>query len=246
MPLLVYTEDGRESVNSNKLPLLAKVKKNVGYRSTARSSGVFPLTGPATVKPSRDNFSPYANRAEEFKGLVFMKPSNIANGVHCFTYYSTSDVNTFYSVADLGNNGNYNLDIIMADLDDVARVKGYINIYADDLANTLMWSLETFRCGINVLGVVPINQVLITFPIPSWVDKNDFYVSVPHSVIYNQDNGTDSTWDVSEIGFQIIGNTAYVKCMRSTQNGQNQNPPPDGFLVFAMISKALTNTNITS
>lgn len=246
MPLLVYTEDGRESVNSSKIPLLAKVKKNVGYSPTARSTNVFPVTRPTTVRPSRNNFSPYANRAEEFKGLVFMKPSNIANGVHCFTYYSNLDVNTLYSVTDLGNNGNFNLDIVMADLDDVARVKGYINVYADDTANTLMWSLETFRCGINVLAVMPITQPLISFEIPPWVDKNAFYVSVPHTVIYNKDNGTDSTWDVSEIGFQIIGNTAYVRCMRSTQNGQDQSPVPDGFLVFAMISKALTNTNVTS
>lgn len=246
--VIVYTEDGRESINSNKKPLLASVKKLVTPSGGVVNNQFFPLTSANTFTnpnyPSRITKNPYANRAEEGKGLVFIKPSHVNNGVRCFGYYSNTDVDTFYSVFDLSSNGNYNMDVMMADIDVVPRDRGYINMYADDAANTLMWSIETLRCGINVVSVLPFSQQLLTVLIPTWVDKSKLYVSVPHSIIYNRDNGTDAVWDVSEVGFQIIGNTAYIRCRRVTEAGHNRTPPPGGFIVLAEITNALNYQTI--
>jgi len=248
--ILVYTENGRESVNSNKIPLLAKTHKKVGHSSISRVEKAFPLnsTNPSSnpLKPSRGNYNPYNSRSEEYKGVVFMKPAVLGNGVCCKGLYETTNINTYYSVADLTGSGNFNLDIVMADIDNEPRQRGFINVYADDATSSLIWSLETFRCGINVIAYRSFNQTLIEFDIPHWVNKNNLYVSVAHPLIYNRDNGTDAVWDISDYYYQIIGDKAYVRCVRSNQNGQNQPPALGGWVVLAEISRALSTETINS
>lgn len=248
--ILTYTEDGRESVNSNKLPLLAKYKYVTNSSYTNTGNRMFPLNSanPNTnpIKVGNYLHPPYKTRALENEGLVFMKPTNIANGIFAFGAYATTFVNSQYCVTDLTGNGDFRGDIIIAGVDTVDRGSGFIRVHADDANNTLIWSLDTFKCGVNVLAVVPFTQMLHIFDIPSWVDKNHLYVNVPHMLVFDRDNGTDPTYSASSVAYQIIGDKAYVRCYAANQNGPTASPGPGGWIVLAYIPNALSTTTVTS
>lgn len=245
--VVVYTEDGRESINSAKRPMLASIKKLVYPTNTTINVRAFPITTESyytnPISVAKVCKQPYAGYAEEHKGIVFIKPNNRNNGIVCYGVYSNTPVNTNYSIVDLGANNNYNLDMVMADIDVVPRDRGYINMYADDPASTLMWSLETMTCGINVIKVIPLSQPYITELIPTWVNLDKLYVSVPHNNIYNRDNGTDPDWDVSDMNYQLIGNTMHIRNRRISGYGP-LNPYPGGFIVLAEITNALNYQTI--
>ena len=248
--ILVYTEDGRESVNSNRVPLLAKVKKTVGNYGSIVQTKMFPVTttniNSNAIKNSKYNLEPYPDRVDEFAGLVFAKPNALGNGLRCFGWYQTMSNNSYYAVADLTGSSNYKVDIVLAHVDSVIRPKGYINVYEDTTEHKMTWSLETFRCGVNVVARTKFTQAALAIPIPSWVDKNNLYISVPHGIVYNEDNETDSVFDISEIGFQIIGDTAHIRCFRTNQVGTNRPPFTTADLILAEIPKALATETIGS
>ena len=248
--ILIYTEDGRESVNSSKVPLLAEVKKTVGNSTNTISTKMFPVTTANhlnnAIKYAKENLAAYPDRVDEFAGLVFAKPNEMGNGLMCYGVYHTTNTNTNYAIADLTGTNNYKVDIVLAHVDSVIRPRGYINVYDDTPEHNMIWSLETFRCGINVVARTKFTQASLAIPIPSWVNKNNLYISVPHSIIYNEDNGRDPTFDVSEIGFQIIGNTAHVRCFRGNEIGLNQPPFTQADLILAEINKSLTTEIIGS
>lgn len=244
--LIVYTEDGRESINSNKVPLLALEFIDSGPRGNVVSSRYFPLTTEFTLsnppKNSRSCAQAYTSSRVEKNKLVFIKPAVVGNGIRCVGMYANGGVNSYYSVTDVTNSGNYRLHTVLADVSNEVPVSGYFNIYEDTDAHKLVWSMETFRCGVSVLAALPINSMIISYAIPPWVDKNELYISVPHTLIYDHDNGTDPYYDISDITMQIIGDVAYVRCNRATESGINRSPRYASMVVFAVIKKALTST----
>ena len=250
--ILAYTENGKESVNSNKVPLIAKALKKVSSKGSVFLSKYFPLTtvnvSTNAAKNAKYTFNPCANRIEEFSGLLFVKPAVLGNGVICWGEYATTSTNTFYIVVDLTGSANYNLDAVVATVDTTqTRPLSYIRIYEDTSAHNLIWTLEHFICGINLIDIKYFSDgYLVTYNIPSWVNKNNLYISVPHKAVFNNDNGTDATWAVSEIAYQIIGNVAYVRCFKTTNAGTNQPVPANTWFVFAEITNALSTVSITS
>ena len=242
--ILVYTEDERESVNTNKHPVVANVLRTIQKSSKYYGSVRYPLDvaenwlNPKT--PSYATLPPFTSRATERRGMTFIRPQKTGNGVEMYTDTTQLyNFDTHYIVSDVTRSGNYALELVKADVVDNPVAGKYINVFNDDTSNTVRWALDTFRCGINVIYRKVLLDVMNTIPIPSWVDTDQLFICVPHHLIYSEDNGTDPWWDNSALLYQVVGRNVKIRYARSTQDGWKQPPREHAWLILAVIPNAL-------
>lgn len=236
---VVYTEDGRESVNSQKMPLVAVSKRIV--RPTTNTSNAwtytFPLYKDPAIKGARTYLYPYNipynNVNEEVDSLVFVRPRGSGNGVIVKTPYGNTQYIAYFHLADTGN-PEKGLEVILTDLLGVALDTRYITCYADDNSNKPTWTMDTYRYSVSIVHKTLITNGLVhSFSIPAGERKEDYFVSVPLMAVWNADNGTDSYYEASEFAVQEIGGILYFRVFRTVVNNFSSPRTP----VYVYVAK---------
>ena len=236
---VVYAEDGRESVNSQKMPLVAISKRIV--RPTTSTSNMWTYTFPLYKDPAIMGAKtylypykvPYNNVNEEVDSLVFIRPKGSGNGVTVSTPYSNSEYIAYFRLADTGN-PEKGLEVILTDMLGVARDTRYITCYADDDSNKPTWTMDTYIYSVSIVHKVLItNGLAYSFSIPAGERKEDYFVSVPLMAVWNADNGTDTYYEASEFAVQEIGGVLYFRVFRTIVNNYSSPRTP----VYVYVAK---------